>query len=46
MTANALRERVFVLRYPSRLMEAGDDLIQVKQIAQAMITKAENDLNL
>lgn len=25
MTANALRERVFELRYPSRLMERGDD---------------------
>jgi hypothetical protein len=36
MTAHALRERVFELRYPSRLMEVGDDAPVVELFAEAV----------
>jgi hypothetical protein len=35
LTAHALRERVFELRYPSRLMEIGDDAPLVELFAEA-----------
>jgi hypothetical protein len=36
MTANALRERVFELRFPSRLMEIGDDAPLVQLFEEAI----------
>ncbi len=36
LTANALRERVFELRYPSRLMEIGEDRPLIEILEEAM----------